>query len=328
MTFMTERMPRLVGAAFLLAFLAPGAAPAADYPSRPIRLIVGFAAGSSADVTARTIGQGMSEVLGQTIVVENRPGASSMVASEFVARAPKDGYTLLMSTVASTINTTLFPDNKVDFQRDLAPIAAVGGIPNILVVNPQVPAKTVQELIALAKAKPGDLLYGASGLGSGPQMASELFKQMAGVDMGSVLYPGSAQTVTDLLAGRIQVFFAPSTTALSFVNQGMLRALATTQSKRMSTLPDLPTIAESGLPGYEATLWFGILGPAGLDKAIIEKVSNAINTALKNPKIADDLKTQGLEAIGGTPDDFKTLIATETERWAKVVHTMQANEKK
>ncbi|HEX4410191.1 MAG TPA: tripartite tricarboxylate transporter substrate binding protein [Xanthobacteraceae bacterium] len=320
-------MRHAIGAAFLLACATSSAALAADYPTRPIRLIVGFAAGSSADVTARTIGQGMSEVLGQTIVVENRPGASSMVAGEFVSRAPKDGYTLLMATVASTINTTLLPDNKIDFQRDLVPITAVGGIPNILVVNPSVPAKNVQELIALAKAKPGDLLYGASGLGSGPQMATELFKQMAGIDMGSVLYPGSAQTVTDLLAGRIQVFFAPSTTAMSFVNQGMLRALATTQAKRMSTLPDLPTIAESGLPGYEATLWFGVLGPAGLDKAIVDKLSDAINASLKNPKVAAELKTQGLETIGGTPDQFKTLIATETERWAKVVHVMQANEK-
>ncbi len=319
----SEGRRRLVSLALAFTCAMPFAAMAQTYPTKPIRLIVGFAAGSSGDITARIIGHGMGEQLGQTIVVENRPGASSMIANEFVSRAPKDGYTLLLATVAATINTTLMPGKGPNFQKDLAPIAAVGAIPNILVVNPTVPAKSVKELIALAKAKPNELLYGASGIGSGPQMAAELFKQMADVQMGSVLYPGSAQTVTDLIAGRTQVMFSPASAVLGFIKQDMVRPLATTQAKRMKALPDLPTVAEEALPGYDAGVWFGILGPAGTDTAIIKRLSEAVNAALKDPKIIQDLDAQGLEALGGSPEDFSRMIASETERWAKVVNRMK-----
>lgn len=295
-----------------------------SYPTRPIRLIVGFAAGSSADVAARIVSRKLGDLLGQTVIVENRPGASSMIAIEYVARATKDGYTLLIATIAATINTTLMPDKGPNFEKDLAPITLVGSLPNILVVNPKLDVKDVKELIALAKQKPDELLYGASGLGSGPHLATELFKQMAGIKMTGVLYPGSAQTITDLIAGRIQVMFSPASTALGLIKDGRVKALATSQAKRASVAPDLPTISEAALPGYDTGVWFGILGPAGTPTPIIDKVSKATNDALKDPETLKALRAQGLDALGGSPDDFARFIKSETERWARVIHEMHA----
>jgi tripartite-type tricarboxylate transporter receptor subunit TctC len=322
------RYARLIAFAISFVSILSGAAFAQNYPTRPIRLIVGFAAGSSGDVAGRIIAQALTNQLGQSVIVENRPGASSMIASDYVARAPKDGYTLLLATIAATINTTLMPGKGPDFQKDLAPIVLVGSIPNILVVNPQVDAKDVKDLIALAKSKPNELLYGASGLGSGPHMAAELFQQMAGVQMTGVLYPGSAQTITDLIAGRIQVMFSPASTVAGFLSQGSVRALASTQAKRASIAPDLPTIAEAGLPGFDTGVWFGILAPTGTDAAIVDKLSKATNVALKDPEVLKQLHAQGLDALGGSPDDFRKYIASETERWAKVVHEMKGLKKK
>src|SRR5215831_14620055 len=255
----------------LLALATPVSAEDA-YPARPIRLIVGFAAGSSGDVAARLVGHKLGDLLGQTIIVENRPGASSMLATDYVARSPKDGYTLLFATIAATINTTLMPNKGPNFEKDLAPIILIGSIPNILVVNPETNATNVKELIALAKQKPDELLYGASGLGSGPHLATELFKQMAGIKMTGVLYPGSGQTVIDLISGRIQVMFSPASTVLAFIKEGRVKALATSEAKRTSVAPELPTISEAALPGYDTGLWFGILGPAGMPKAIVDKI--------------------------------------------------------
>ena len=295
-----------------------------SYPTHPIRLMVGFAAGSSADVAARIVSRKLGDLLGQTVIVENRPGASSMIATEYVARATKDGYTLLIATIAATINTTLMPDKGPNFEKDLAPITLVGSLPNILVVNPKLDVKDVKELIALAKQKPDELLYGASGLGSGPHLATELFKQMAGIKMTGVLYPGSAQTITDLIAGRIQVMFSPASTALGLIKDGSVKALATSQAKRASVAPDLPTISEAALPGYDTGVWFGILGPAGTPTPIIDKVSKATNDALKDPETLKALRAQGLDALGGSPDDFARFIKSETERWARVIHEMHA----
>jgi len=295
-----------------------------SYPTRPIRLIVGFAAGSSADVAARIVSRKLGDLLGQTVIVENRPGASSMIATEYVARAMKDGYTLLVATIAATINTTLMPDKGPNFEKDLAPITLVGSLPNILIVNPKLDVKDVKELIALAKQKPDELFYGASGLGSGPHLATELFKQMAGIKMTGVLYPGSSQTITDLIAGRIQVMFSPASTALGLIKDGRVKALATSQTKRASVAPDLPTISEAGLPGYDTGVWFGILGPAGTPTPIIDKVSKATNDALKDPETLKALHAQGLDALGGSPDDFARHIKSETERWARVIHGMDA----
>ena len=320
-------MIRLVGV-FLIAVLAfvPQRPSSADetYPTRPIRLIVGFAAGSSGDVAARIVSHKLGDLLGQTVIVENRPGASSMIATDYVARSAKDGYTLLFATIAATINTTLMPGKGANFEKDMAPIVLIGSIPNILVVNPNLGVNDVKELIALAKQKPDELLYGASGLGSGPHLATELFKQMAGIKMTGVLYPGSGQTVMDLISGRIQVMFSPASTVLAFIKDGRVRALATTESKRTNAAPELPTVSEAALPGYDAGLWFGILGPAGMPKPIIDKISNATNSALKDPDVLKQLTTQGLDARGGSPEEFALFIKTETDRWARVIHQMDA----
>jgi tripartite-type tricarboxylate transporter receptor subunit TctC len=306
----------------------PGLSRAQDsYPSRPIRLIVGFAAGSSGDVAARIVSNKLGQILGQAVVVENRPGASSMIATDYVARASKDGYTLLLATIAATINTTLMPNKGTNFQTDLAPIVLIGSIPNILVVTPTLKVDSVKELIALAKAKPDELLYGASGIGSGPHMATQLFEQMADIKMRGVLYPGSAQTVTDLIAGRIQVMFAPSSTVVGLIGQGTVKPLATTEAKRAGIAPDLPTIAEAALPGYNAGVWFGLLAPAGTPAAIIEKISKASNQALTDADVVKQLGIQGLDPRGGSPEDFRVFIKSETDRWEKVIKAMPEAEK-
>jgi tripartite-type tricarboxylate transporter receptor subunit TctC len=308
-------------AALFLAAPAPSSA-ADEFPTHTVRLIVGFAAGSSGDVAARIVSHKLGDLLGQTVIVENRPGASSMVASDYVARSAKDGYTLLFGTIALTINPTLMPNKGPNVEKDLAPVVLVGSIPNILVVTPGLDIKDVKGLIALAKQKPDELLYGASGLGSGPHMATELFKQMAGIKMTGVLYPGSAQTAIDLISGRIQVMFAPASTVLGFIKDGRVKALATTEAKRASVAPDLPTVAEAALPGYAAGVWFGILGPAGMPKLVIDRISEATNKALKDPEVLKELERQGLNALGGSPDDFANFIKSETQRWAQVIHGM------
>ena len=315
--------------AVLLATFAMLAQPARadDYPSRPVRLIVGFAAGSSGDVIARIVAHKLSDELKQSVIVEDKPGASSMVATDYVARSTKDGYTLMFATIATTINMTLLAGKAPNVEKDMTPIALVGSIPNILVVNPKLGVSDVKGLIALAKEKPDELLYGASGIGSGPHLATELFKQMAGVKMTGVLYPGSGQTAVDLIAGRIQVMFAPAPTVLGLIKDGRVKALATTETKRSSVAPDLPTIGEDALPGYAAGLWFGILGPAGLPKPVIDKVSTATNAALKDPQLLHELQSQGLNAVGGSPEDFARFIKSETERWARVIKSMDAAKK-
>ena len=315
--------------AVLLAAFAILAQPARadDYPTRPVRLIVGFAAGSSGDVIARIVAHKLSELLKQNVVVEDKPGASSMVATDYVARSAKDGYTLMFATIATTINMTLLAGNAPNVEKDMTPIALVGSIPNILVVDAKLGVSDVKGLIALAKQKPDELLYGASGLGSGPHLATELFKQMAGVKMTGVLYPGSGQTAVDLIAGRIQVMFAPAPTVLGLIKDGRVKPLATTEAKRSNIAPDLPTVAEAALPGYAAGLWFGILGPGGLPKPVIDKLSEATNAALKDPTVLQGLQSQGLNAAGGSPEDFARFIKSETERWARVIKSMDAAKK-
>ena len=291
------------------------------YPTRPIRLIVGFAAGSTADVGARIFTRKLGDILGQSVVVENRPGAGSMISTDYVAHSPKDGYTLLLGTIAATINTTLSPRQSVDFGKDLAPVVLVGSIPNVLVVNPKLDAHNVKELIALAKAEPDKISYASAGVGSSPHLSAELFKQMTGVQMTHVPYPGSAQAVVDLIAGRVQVMFSPASTVLSFIKQGSLRALASTESKRTSIAPDLPTMAEAGLPGFETSVWFGILVPTGTPTSVITKLADATNKTLKDPDVLRLLHAQGMDALGGTPDEFSRYIASETAKWAGVIKT-------
>ena len=318
----------LIFALMLATMLVPVSTRAQDrYPTRPVRLIVGFAAGSSGDVAARIVADKLGSLLGQPVIVENKAGASGMVATDYVARAAKDGQTLLLATIAATINTSLMPNQGANFQNDLAPIVLIGSIPSILVVTPALKVGTIRDLIALAKAKPDELLYGAAGIGSGPHMATRLFEQMAGIKMRGVLYPGSAQTVTDLIAGRIQVMFAPSPTVLGLIAEGRVKALASTEAKRTRVVPDLPTIAEAALPGYDTGVWFGLLAPAGTPAPIIDKLSRAANEALREEQLVRQLGAQGLEVRGGSAEEFRAFIKSETERWARVIDSMALTDK-
>ena len=307
---------RIWTSAALIGF-ALNAVQAQDYPSRPIRLIVGFGPGAGADISARILAADMSKALGQQIVVENRAGAGSNIAAELVVRAPKDGYTLLVGTAANVINGAIRP-LSFDFAKDLAPIVLTTEAPNILVVNPSVGASTVPALIALAKAKPGELTFGSAGVGTSPHVSGELFNIMAGVKTVHVPYQGSAQAMTDLLGGRISLMFSPASTAVPHIHSGAIRALASTTLKRPAIAPDLPTMDEAGLPGFETAVWFGLNAPAATPGDIIEKLARTANAALKAPEVASALQAQGLEPAGGTPEDYARYIASETRKWSAV----------
>jgi tripartite-type tricarboxylate transporter receptor subunit TctC len=302
-----------------LLICVPAAARAqADYPSKPVHIIVGFGPGSAADLTARVVAQRLSTTLGQQFVVENKPGGGSTVAAEQVARAPKDGYTLLMGSVAIIINGLIQPSLKVNFAGDFAPIAMATGSGNILVVNPSIGVNNVAELIALAKTKPGQLNFGSSGFGTSPHMTGELFNIMAGTKIVSVHYQGSAQALTDLLAGRIQVMFSPASTVTSHIESGTIKALGTSEGKRSPSAPNLPAVAET-LPGFDTSLWFGFVAPAGTPQPVVDKIAGAINEALKNEDVAKPLRAAGLDIKGGTPGAFAAIIASETKQWDQVI---------
>jgi tripartite-type tricarboxylate transporter receptor subunit TctC len=307
-----------LGIIFASFAIACAAAQADDYPTRPVRVIVGFSAGSGADITARVVGQRMGQILGQQIVVEDKTGAGSSIAAEFVARAPKDGYTLLLTTIAQSINAAVSPNLSFDFVKDFTPIVRLATTPNILVVHPSVGVKTVKELIDLLKAKPDQLTFGSAGIATGTHLSAELFKVMASVKMVHVPYAGSPQAVTDLLAGRIQLFFSPASTVLQHVRDGKLIALASTEAKRAAVAPDLPTMSEAGLPGFETGLWFGLVAPAGTPKEIINKLARAGNEALQADDVAKALVPQGIDLVGGSPEDFARYIDGEMKRWATV----------
>jgi tripartite-type tricarboxylate transporter receptor subunit TctC len=309
----------LTGAILISAALAGAAsAQAQDFPSRPIRVFVGFGPGSGADITARVVGARMSQILGQQIVVENKTGAGSSLAAEAAARAPKDGYTLLMATISQPINAAVVPNLPFDFVKDFAPIALISTTPNLLVVHPSIGVKSVKELIALAKEKPDSLSFGSSGVATGTHLSAELFKVLTGVKMVHVPYGGSAQAVTDLLAGRIQLLFSPASTVIQHVHDGKLVALAATEAKRAAIAPEVPTMAEAGLPGFATGLWFGLLAPAGTPREAIDKISAAANEALKADEVRKALHPQGIDLLGGTPDDFARYIDSEMKRWDSV----------
>jgi tripartite-type tricarboxylate transporter receptor subunit TctC len=298
--------------------LSPASAFAADYPTRPIHLIVGFTPGASSDIVARLYAKGAGPIVGQDIVVENKTGAGSSIAADVVAHSPKDGYTLLMATISQPINAAVVPHLNFDFVKDFSPIVLVSTTANLLVVNPSLGVNNVQELIALAKQKPDGLSFGSSGVATGTHLAAELFKVLTGVKMVHVPYAGSAQAITDLLAGRIQLVFTPASTVIQHVRDGKLIALAATEKKRAAIAPEVPTMAEAGLPGFDTGLWFGLLAPAGTPRAAIDKVSAAANEALKSEAVAKALRPQGIDLLGGTPDDFARYIGSEMERWDKV----------
>ncbi len=294
------------------------------YPAKPVRVILGFPPASAADLVARIVGAKMSDGLSQQLVIDNRPGASSNIATEAVVRAPADGYTLLMGTIANTINASLYAKLAFDFARDLTPIAAVASVPNLLVVHPSLPVRSVAELIKAAQTKPGEILYGSSGNGTGPHLSGELFNLMAHVKLVHIPYKGSPQAMTDLLGGRVMVMFSPASTALPHIKAGTLRALASSGAQRTASAPELPTIAEAGLPGFETTVWFGLLAPVSTPREIVERLSKEVARALNDADVKRQFATQGIDAISGTPEQFATYIRDETAKWARVVQASGA----
>ena len=291
---------------------------AQSYPSQPVRIIVGFAAGGPNDILARLMGQWLSERLGQPFVIENRLGAGSNIATEAVVRAPPDGYTLLLVGSPNAINATLYGKLNFNFIRDIAPVASFIRGALVMVVNPSVPAKTVPEFIAYAKANPGKLSYGSGGVGGITHMTPELFKMMAGVDMVHVPYRGVAPALTDLLGGQVQVLFANPAQSIPYIRAGKLRALAITTATRSEALPDIPTVGEF-VPGYEASSIFGFGAPKNTPAEIIDKLNKEINAGLADPKIKARLADLDGTALVGSPADFAKLIAEETEKWGKVI---------
>jgi tripartite-type tricarboxylate transporter receptor subunit TctC len=293
-------------------------ATAQTYPTRPVRLIIGYPPGGSADITARLLGQWLSERLGQPFVIESRPGASTNIATEAVVRAPPDGYTLLLVAPANAINATLYEKLNFNFISDIAPVAGIIRFPNVMVVNPSVPAKTVPEFIAYAKANPGRLNMASSGNGSTIHVSGELFKMMTGVNMIHVPYRGGAPALTDMISGQVQVMFDNVPTSIEFIRAGKLRALAVTTATRSEVLPDLPTVADF-VPGYEASAWYGVGVPKGTPDDIIGKLNKEINAILAEPKAKARLADLGASLLAGSPADFGKLVADETEKWGKVV---------
>jgi tripartite-type tricarboxylate transporter receptor subunit TctC len=303
------------GAAALAA--APGAR-ADTYPNHPVRLVVGFPPGQSADISARLLGQWLSDRLGQPFVVDNRPGASNTVATDLVAHAPPDGYTLLWISTSNYINATLYATLPYNFIRDIEPIAANTRGPLVMEVNPSVPVTTVPEFIAYSKTNPGKINMASAGIGNSTHMAGELFKMMTGADMTHVPYRGSAPALTDLIAGRVQVMFDLMPSSIGYIKGGRLRPLAVTTAARSDALPDVPSVADF-VPGYEASAVGGFGAPKGTPKEIVDKLNAEINAALADPTIKSHLAALGGTTLPGSPADFGKLIAGETEKWAKVI---------
>jgi tripartite-type tricarboxylate transporter receptor subunit TctC len=314
MKLVRRRFLYLAGA----AIAAPAVAWSQSYPTRPVHMVVGFAAGGGADIIARLIGQAVSERLGQQIVVDNRPGAGTNIGTEVVVKAAPDGYTLLLVNSPAAINTTLYDNLSFDFVRDIAPVASIGRVPLVMVVNPSLPAKTVPEFIAYAKANPGKVNMGSGGNGAPDHMSGELFKAMAGVGILHVPYRGVAPAITDLLGGQVQVIFGTMPAVIEFVRSGKLRALGVTTAARSEALPDVPSVGEF-VPGYEASQWYGIGAPKNTPTEVIERLNKETNAALADPKMKARLAELGASALSGSPADFGKLIVAETEKWAKVV---------
>ena len=308
---------RLAGGTAILPFLSHFAG-AETYPTRPVRIIVGFAAGGNFDLVGRLIAERMSEQLHQPVIVENRPGASSNVATEAVIRAPADGYTLLLGGAVNTVNAALYEKLNFNFISDVAPVAGVVRFPNVMTVSTTFPAKTVPEFIAYAKSNPGKINHGSSGNGTTQHLAGELFKMMTGVSFVHVPYRGASQALTDLFSGQVQVLFEPLPPSIQHIRSGNLRALAVTTAARSEALPDVSTVGEF-VPGYEASGWNGICAPKNTPVEIIATLNNVINASLANPAMKARLADLGATTLGGSPADFGKLIADETEKWAKVI---------
>ena len=289
------------------------------FPSRPIKLVVGFTAGASSDVVARLVAQKLGESLGQPISVDNKPGAGSSMGADFVAKASPDGYTLLLATVANAINASLMPNLAFDMSKDFASIGLIASVPNLLVIHPSVPARSVKELIAIGRQAPDRLMFASSGNGTGSHLAAELFKSMADVKMTHVPYRGSPQAVTDLMAGRVSLLFSPTSSVLSHIKSGALVALASTGAHRTSAAPELPTVAESGLPGYETSVWFGLMAPKGTPKDVIDRLNRELIKLNADEKFKQQLTTQGIDAKSSSSEQMTEYMQAEIMKWSQVI---------
>ncbi len=314
---MTATLPRV--ALLLIASFTAGASLGQDYPSKPVRIVVPFAPGGSTDVLARLVGQKLGERWGQPVLVENRAGAGGNIGADQIAKSAPDGYSLLLGGVPHAISASLYPKLPYDLARDLTPIAEIASFPSAIVLHPSLPAHSVTELIALARARPGQLSFGSAGVGSPNHLALELFKTMAGVSMTHVPYKGSGQLIGDLLAGQVQLASMGTPVALPHVQSGKLRAIAVTGAARSSLLPEVPTVSEAGLPGFEVTSWYGVFGPAGLPAGVVAKLNSEIGRAVTGPEVRERLAALGAEPSVKSPDQFSRYVREEIAKWAKVV---------
>ena len=296
----------------------PRASYALDYPTRSVRIVAGFAAGGGVDISARLIGQWLTEHLGQSFVTENRPGAGGNIGTEAVVTAAADGYTLLLATVPNAVNASLYQKLNFNFIRDTVPVAGIIRVPMVILLHPSVPARTVAEFIAYAKSNPGKVSMASAGIGSAPHMAGELFKMMAGVNLVHIPYRGQGPALTDLLGGEVQVLFATAPGTTDYIRSGKLRALAVTSARRAEVLPELPTVGDF-VPGYETSQWYGLCAPKNTPAEIVDKLNSEINAAISEPAMKARLAALGGEPLPGSPAEFGRLIAEETEKWARVV---------
>jgi tripartite-type tricarboxylate transporter receptor subunit TctC len=296
--------------------------PAAAYPNRPVRLIVPYSTGGGTDIVARVVAQKLTELWGQAVVVDNRPGAGDTLGTALAVQAPADGYTLVMSSISLAFDPAIYEHLPYDPVRDLAPVALVASQPNMLVVNPALGVTSVAQLIALAKSRPGAINYASGGVGSGPHLATELFDQMAGIKLTHVPYKGTGPALTDLLGGQVELMICVTASSAPLVKAGKLRALAVTGARRSSLTPDLPTIGEAGVPGYEFNTWYGIEAPAGTPRNVIDMINASVVRAMQSPDVRARLVAQGLEPLASTPEAFGVLIASEVAKWTKVARTI------
>jgi len=314
---MASIIARAAFAAFALA--ASATALAQSYPTRPVKIIVPFAAGGPADIYARVIGEKLQQALGQAFVVEDKPGGGSIVGTDSVAKSAPDGYTLLMMSNTHTVNESLIKDKPFELMRDFVPVAPVNYSDLVMVIHPSVPANNLKEFIALAKAKPGELNYASSGPGTPYHMAGELFKAMAGVNIVHVPYKGSSGARTDILGGQVQMMFDAITTMAPNVEAGKVKALGTSGKARSSVLPNVPTLSEAGVPGYESTIWLGIMAPKGTPRAIVERLNNEITRVVNSPEMKAEWAKQGAVSMAMSPEEFDKYLRQDIEKWARVV---------
>jgi len=315
----TSFVAKSAGLGLVLAYLLAPLPSLAAYPDKPIKLVVGFTPGGTTDTVARTVAQGMSERLGQPIIVENRPGANGNVATEAVMRSAPDGYTIFFTSVGHAVNPSLYNSAKYDPVKDFTPIGQVLSAPNVLIVAGNSPFKTLKELIAYARANPGKLDVASSGHGSSVHLSAEVFMKEAGVDLTHIPYKGTSVAVPDVISGTVTMMFPNLPTMLPLIETGKLRALGVTTSKRSQVAPDIPTIAEAGVPGYDVGTWYGLIGPAKMDPDVVVRLNKELNAVLDDKDISAKLRAQGIDLVYGPPEAFGAMIETETQRWAKVI---------